>query len=97
MTSRSEALQVFVRVRPPISKEIKKETAVFVTGSQTVILNSDKQEIQCQYDHIFNEVSEQAEVFENVKPLLLDVLSGINGCIFAYGQTSGKLNIVIEI
>lgn len=90
MTSKTEKLKVFVRVRPPISKEIKKDTAVVVTGKESVSLSLEKQEIQCSYDHVFNELSTQDSVFERVKPLLNDVLSGINGCIFAYGQTSGN-------
>lgn len=88
MTARSEALQVFLRVRPPIFKEVKQENAVLVRGSQAVTLIDDKKETTCSYDHVFNEVSEQQQVFEKVKPLLEDVLSGVNACIFAYGQTS---------
>lgn len=88
-----EGLRVFVRVRPPISKEIKKDTAVFVTGGQSISLNSEKQEVQCTYDHVFNELSTQEYIFSKIRPLLSDVLSGINGCIFAYGQTSGNFYV----
>jgi len=88
MAARSEALQVFLRVRPPIFKEVKQENAVVVGGAQSVTLIDDKKETTCSYDYVFNEVSEQQHVFEKVKPLLEDVLSGVNACIFAYGQTS---------
>ena len=84
-----ESLRVFVRVRPPISKEIEKETAVHVSGNQSIVLTAEKTDISCSYDFVFNELSTQDQVFERIKPLLSDVLSGINGCIFAYGQTSG--------
>lgn len=87
-TARSESLQVFVRVRPPISKEVKHEVAVSVPNSQSVSISSEKGQTSCSYDHVFNEVSEQEQVFEKVKPLLMDVLNGVNACIFAYGQTS---------
>lgn len=83
-----EQLKVFVRVRPPIFKEVKQETAVFVQGQQMVSLSSEKQEVKCTYDHVFNELTDQEEVFERVKPLLSDVVRGVNACIFAYGQTS---------
>ena len=85
----TESLRVFVRVRPPISKEIDKETAVHVSGTQSITLTAEKNDISCSYDFVFNELSTQDQVFERVKPLLSDVLAGINGCVFAYGQTSG--------
>eukprot|EP01038_Epipyxis_sp_PR26KG_P009086 gene9086-12254_t len=86
--TKSEKLTVLIRVRPPILREVKEQNAVSVSNNRTVHLQSDKQEIKCNYDHVFNEVSEQSDVFNYVQPLLNDVLSGINSCIFAYGQTS---------
>lgn len=88
MASKSKALQVYIRVRPPIYQEVKEDTAVTVPNNNTVVLNSDKGEITCSYDNVFNEITEQEDIFNKVKPLLVDVLSGINSCIFAYGQTS---------
>lgn len=83
-----EALKVFVRVRPPIYKEVTEENAVHVRGLNSIKLSSEKHKISCQYDRVFNEVTEQGDIFEQVKPLLQNVLKGINACIFAYGQTS---------
>ena len=88
MTARSEGLTVFVRVRPPILKEVKEQFAVHCRGTQSISVTSESKETTCTYDYVFNDVSEQGQVFEKVKPLLVDVLSGINSCIFAYGQTS---------
>lgn len=85
---KSEGLKVFVRVRPPIYKEVKKDTAIHVSGAQGITLNADSKEVRCSYDYVFNEISEQEQIFEKMEPLLVDVLSGINACIFAYGQTS---------
>ena len=42
-----------------------------------ISLSSEKHELQCSYDYIFDELSEQNQVFEKIKPLLVDVLSGI--------------------
>ena len=43
------------------------------------------------FDHVFGTQSGQADVFEEVEPVLESVLGGFNVCIFAYGQTgSGK-------
>jgi kinesin family protein 5 len=87
-TASSEGLTVLLRVRPPILKEITEDTAIYVYGSNSLSLTTEKQEVKCTYDRVFNEVSKQSDIFERVQPLLLDVLSGINSCIFAYGQTS---------
>jgi hypothetical protein len=83
-----ETLKVFIRVRPPILKEVHLEGAVTVQGDQVISIISDNKEATCTYDHIFNERIKQDEVFEFVKPLLIDVVAGVNSCIFAYGQTS---------
>mmetsp|Transcript_5018 Transcript_5018/g.10418 ORF Transcript_5018/g.10418 Transcript_5018/m.10418 type:complete len:997 (-) Transcript_5018:2436-5426(-) len=44
------------------------------------------------FDHVFDAASTQADVFDKVgKPLVENVLQGINGCLLAYGQTgAGK-------
>lgn len=88
MSSKEEQLQVYVRVRPPILREVKHETAVMIGGDRMISIATENKEISCKYDHVFNEVTEQEDIFERVKPLLVDVLSGINSCVFAYGQTS---------
>lgn len=92
MTARKEeTLRVFVRVRPPIYKEVKYDTAVITRGDTAVSVYYENKETQNSYDHVFNEVATQEEVFEKVRPLLVDVLSGISSCIFAYGQTSSGI------
>ena len=91
----SEALKVYVRVRPPISSEISIRNAVITSGNG-ISVNSDKSNVSCTYDRVFGDVSEQSEVFEAIRPLLVDVLNGINGTVFAYGQTSaGKSHTMI--
>lgn len=87
-TTTEEPLKVFLRVRPPIYKEVKLETAVMVANSQTVVVSNESKETSCSYSHVFGELTEQDAIFEKVKPLLVDTLSGVNSCIFAYGQTS---------
>lgn len=89
MQSKQESIQVFVRVRPPIANEIDIENAVHVNESgQSIHVQSEKHEVTCHYDYIFDEISEQEHVFDRVQCLLDDVLNGYNSCIFAYGQTS---------
>jgi len=44
-----------------------------------------------ELEKIYQPNSTQAEIFEDVKDLVISVLDGYNVCIFAYGQTgSGK-------
>ncbi len=86
--SSKEGIHVFVRLRPPISDDINFDTAVFANNNDTISLTDKKRSVTCQYEHVFPETSTQDDIFENVQPLLNDVLNGYNGCIFAYGQTS---------
>lgn len=89
----SEGLKVFIRVRPPIYQEVNLTNAVSVGGSSAVSVNSEKHDVSCSYDHVFNEISSQRDVFEKIEPLLVGVLSGVNACIFAYGQTSAGIEM----
>ena len=82
-----EGIHVFVRVRPPISDDLEHDAAVIVSGNM-ISLSDNKHDVSCSYEHVFPETSSQQEVFEYIQPLVDDVLSGYNGCIFAYGQTS---------
>jgi len=84
----AEGLKVFVRVRPPISTEVKLGNAVTASGGCNINVSSDKTQVKCSYDRVFDENCQQSDVFNSVKPLLDDVLKGINGTVFAYGQTS---------
>ena len=48
-------------------------------------------------DHIFDEASNQQDVFEySARPLVDDALAGINSTIIAYGQTSSGKTYTIE-
>jgi hypothetical protein len=80
-------LQVFIRVRPPIRSEVALDNAVTATGN-SVRVCGERHDVTCSYDHVFNELTDQDQVFLQVKPVLDGVLKGVNGCVFAYGQTS---------
>lgn len=86
--SQNESMRVLVRIRPPIYQEVQEKTAVHVTGQNSVSLHSERHDVKCSYHRVFDETSSQDHLFGEVMPILRDVLSGINACIFAYGQTS---------
>jgi hypothetical protein len=87
-----EVIRAFVRIRPPISSEIHHENCLQVPSIHDLHLHSEKYDIKCQYDHVFNELTTQEEIFQQISPLLDDILKGYNASIFAYGQTSaGKV------
>ncbi|KAG5177507.1 kinesin-like protein, partial [Tribonema minus] len=49
------------------------------------------------FDRVFDEASTQAEVFENVaRPIVVEVMKGYNGTVFAYGQTSSGKTHTME-
>lgn len=86
-----ESIKVFLRIRPPISKEVQHETAISPMGLSSINIVSENKECNYNYDQVFGEITAQEDIFEKVKPALVDVLSGINSCIFAYGQTSSGI------
>lgn len=97
-------VKVSVRVRPPFSDEIQAADNFYLTVNVpeakiegkfgNVILgrpNSDKQR-SFVFDHTFSPATSQAEIYSVIaEPIVSDVLRGVNGTIFAYGQTgTGK-------
>ena len=48
----NEGLKVFVRVRPPISSEVKLGNAVTTSGGSSISVKSDKSTVQCGYDKV---------------------------------------------
>ncbi|THD26610.1 kinesin protein KIF6 [Fasciola hepatica] len=98
-----EAIQIYLRFRPPTRKiskydieddGLEKPRVIFqtnrLTNSPTV--HNRMEAHRFHFDAIFNVEHGQDEVFDAVsKPVIDQVLSGYNGTIFAYGQTgSGK-------
>ena len=90
MTEKSECIRVFVRVRPPFTSELAKES-VAVEGGETIHLKYDKYDSVCRYDKVFDRNSDQDEVFKHITPLLRDALARVNCSVLAYGQTSAGM------
>ncbi|KAF4671898.1 Kinesin member [Perkinsus chesapeaki] len=85
-------IRVFVRVRPLLERE-KDGSCTSCPDIDTVqIFNHDMGTAKkWEFDRVFNDKAGQADVFSEVKPLVVSAMDGYNVCIFAYGQTgSGK-------
>ncbi|XP_055535563.1 uncharacterized protein LOC129724590 [Wyeomyia smithii] len=85
----ADNITVSIKVRPLIKREkdlkltsqwrIRDNTIAHVDGSGEPFV----------FDHIFDESVRTKELFERVcRPIVHSTLNGINGTIFAYGQTS---------
>ncbi|KAI8850138.1 P-loop containing nucleoside triphosphate hydrolase protein [Chytridium lagenaria] len=100
-------LVVAVRIRPISNRELGREGQAVIAQAvdlQTVLIidpSEDPGDVLRQdrpreklyaFDHVFSEVSEQGEVFDNTtKCLVPTVLKGYNATVFAYGATgAGK-------
>ncbi|CAK0865132.1 unnamed protein product [Prorocentrum cordatum] len=98
----ASAIKVFLRIRPSArpSKAFKKSDEGVVSFDLDQVrkvsadweVNNNKATYQFKLDHVLDMKTTQEEVFDLVaKPVIEDVLNGINGTIFAYGQSgSGK-------
>ena len=91
-----EAVKVAIRLRPMSKKEkeAKYENIVRVDqkNASIYVKNNQEQEVQFTYDFAYPMNATQEEIYENTAaPIVASVLEGINGTIFAYGQTgTGK-------
>jgi len=88
-----EAISVSVRVRPLNSKEKKSNCKDVWTVDDTSLYSTVEGNMQTHtFDNVFNHNVSTEEVYDKVaKELVSSVLQGMNGTVFAYGQTaSGK-------
>uniref|UniRef100_A0A915PXY0 Kinesin heavy chain n=1 Tax=Setaria digitata TaxID=48799 RepID=A0A915PXY0_9BILA len=90
-------IQVFCRVRPLNSMEEKGESKFvpkFSSDSQEAISVAGKVYV---FDKVFKPTSTQEEVYMGAAyHIVQDVLSGYNGTVFAYGQTSSGKTHTME-
>ncbi|XP_028812972.1 kinesin-like protein kif7 isoform X2 [Denticeps clupeoides] len=91
-------VQVAVRVRPLLPKELLHKHASCVTADpeESCITLGHDRHFHC--DSVFEEGSSQEEVYADcVQPLIESFFQGFNATVFAYGQTgSGKTYTVGE-
>jgi len=91
-----EAVKVAIRCRPlsTMEREHNYDNIINIDQSNSAvhIRNQQSQNITFTYDYSFPETCTQEEIYElTSSPIVSAVLEGMNGTIFAYGQTgTGK-------
>uniref|UniRef100_A0A182JAG6 Uncharacterized protein n=1 Tax=Anopheles atroparvus TaxID=41427 RepID=A0A182JAG6_ANOAO len=94
----SDNVKVSIKVRPLIKREKDgKLTSQWRIRGNTIEPIDACSNDPFVFDHIFDETVSTRELFDSVcRPVILSALNGINGTIFAYGQTSsGKTYTMI--
>lgn len=91
----SVTIKVMCRFRPLNSKELARQDKFlpkFISDEQIKLDGKTY-----TFDRIFNETTQQETVYKYAaQPIVKDVLTGFNGTIFAYGQTSSGKTHTME-
>lgn len=102
-TSKIDNVRVAVRVRPLNARE-RLAAADFkfswIIDSKSIIQAHNDKPIQSNsffFDNVFQPPANNAVIFENIaKPVVASAVEGVNGVIFAYGQTAaGKTHTML--
>eukprot|EP00835_Amoeboradix_gromovi_P000104 NODE_4_length_55019_cov_0.425091.p6 type:complete len:596 gc:universal NODE_4_length_55019_cov_0.425091:52074-53861(+) len=97
----SETVKVIIRVRPFSTKE-KNEGHFDIIQSneqEATITITDPKQNQTRnfvYDSVFSSQSTQLQVYSSARPVVMSVLDGYNGTVFAYGQTGTGKSFTME-
>ena len=96
----SETVKVIVRVRPFNKKETTEGHSEIVqtNEAEASLLIKDKANAcrQFVFDSVFSVKSTQTQLYSAARPVIMGVLNGFNGTIFAYGQTSSGKSFTME-
>ena len=89
----TERIKVAIRIRPflPNEDSSKKSLNLIPKDDNTIILYKGAEIFQATFNQIFSTNSTQKEIFNFIKPCLINIQKGKNYTILAYGQTgTGK-------
>ncbi len=92
MQDKDDRIGVFVRIRPYQEKEAN--STFILQQTETDITVKDKEsvkesDLRFSFDHVFSPKTDQQELYDRIgQPIVDSSFEGINGTIFAYGQTS---------
>ncbi|XP_065661910.1 uncharacterized protein LOC101241452 isoform X14 [Hydra vulgaris] len=87
-------IQVGIRIRPLIRREIQTNQACYWNADNKRIYSTEK---EYHFDEVFDSTSSTENIYNILgKPLVENAMRGINGTLFAYGQTaSGKTHTIL--
>ena len=97
----SETVKVIIRVRPFSQKEkTDGHSDIVQTNEQEATVTiSDPKHVQSRafnFDSVFSSLSTQMQVYSSARPVVMSVLDGYNGTVFAYGQTGTGKSFTME-
>jgi kinesin family member 5 len=103
-SANADSIKVICRFRPP--RAPKKDAKTGKAQAESFKLNHDNGEIafvsdfhdskSFKFDRVFGGESTQSDIFEEVSSSVDYVMSGFNGAILAYGQTSAGKSWTME-
>eukprot|EP01132_Coremiostelium_polycephalum_P003999 gene3999-5001_t len=85
------SIRVVCRFRPQNKNELSQGgySIIEVTDNQTVNIKGAETNHTFTFDRIFHDRCTQKDVYDDAaKPVIEDIMSGYNGCLLVYGQTS---------
>ncbi|XP_076181595.1 kinesin-like protein Klp61F [Ptiloglossa arizonensis] len=100
--SKSQHIQVFVRVRPINNAEQNSNSTTIIevpSDTEVIVHERPKEKFskKFKFDNVFGPSSKQVDVYNAVvSPLLEQVLAGYNCTVFAYGQTGTGKTFTME-
>ncbi|GBP03284.1 Centromere-associated protein E [Eumeta japonica] len=94
----SDNIKVVVKVRPLIPREVEEKLSCQWRVKNNTLYQLDqngKESGQCfTFDKVYDKDTKTSDVYEDIaKPIVESATVGINGTIFAYGQTSVWKNV----
>uniref|UniRef100_H2YVI1 Kinesin motor domain-containing protein n=1 Tax=Ciona savignyi TaxID=51511 RepID=H2YVI1_CIOSA len=103
-------IRVHCRLRPCFSSEAvfpdsissssdvsEKDVVVYCNDDELISVDSDlKPSKKFEFERVYDQSTNQREIFDELQPILTSFLDGYNACIVAYGQTgSGKTQTML--
>lgn len=78
----TENIKVIVRLKPLPEGS---DTCLQIDNSQRISVVQNKYVEPFQFDRVFKSSATQSDVFEEIRPFVVDAVNGYNTSIFAYG------------
>eukprot|EP00930_Biecheleria_cincta_P025785 TRINITY_DN18296_c0_g1_i1.p1 TRINITY_DN18296_c0_g1~~TRINITY_DN18296_c0_g1_i1.p1 ORF type:complete len:774 (-),score=233.52 TRINITY_DN18296_c0_g1_i1:91-2094(-) len=86
-------IRVYARVRPMTAVESEAGSCLSFVGPDEIQIKNEDMGVKktFQFNEVLRPEASQADLFTNIRDLVVSMIDGFNVCMFAYGQTgSGK-------